>query len=176
LLHAHSGHEERAIFSSLKPLDPEVVELQMVAHREITRRIFGVTKTCDELLRLSDPARRIEVGDRLYAEANDRFAAYLAHLNHEEAAMVPILWEHFTDEQLRAMRATFYASIPLPRFEEWMRWTLPALNVNELLVHFSGMKGDSPPSRFEDAVRLAEVTLAPERWTIIKARLDLVPA
>jgi len=173
LLHAHSKHEERDIFSAVRPLDPDVIDLQMVEHGEVVRRIFGVTKTCDELLGLTDRARRIEVGDRLNLEANELFAFYLAHLNNEEATVVPVMWEHFTDEQLRAMRAKFYASVPLPRFEEWMRWTLPALNLNELLVLLSGMKNDPPPSRFADVVRLAERTLDPERWTAVKTRLDL---
>ncbi len=84
LLHAHSGHEERDIFVALRPLDPDVVNLQMVAHRDITRRIFGVTKTCDELLGLSDFARRVEVGDRLYAGTNDLFATDLTSDSPEQ--------------------------------------------------------------------------------------------
>ncbi len=171
LLHSHSGHEEEDIFSALQARDPDIVTPMLTAHQKLNKRIFDVAKTCDELAGSSDPARRIEVGDRLCLEANDLFAFYLAHLNNEEATVVPVLWENFTDEQLRAMRAAFYASVPLSRFEEWMRWTLPALNMNELLVLFSGMKTDPPPSRYQDALRLAKMTLDPARFGILNKRL-----
>ena len=172
LLRAHSHHEERDFFSAVRPFDQDVVDLMMVEHREITRRVYQLGETCDELLALTDPARRIEVGDRLALEANDLFAIYLAHLNNEEATMVPIMWERFTDEELRALRARFYNMIPLPRFEEWMRWTIPALNRHELVVLLSGMKSDPPPNRYADMVRLSRGLLGPERWPAVEAQLS----
>jgi len=171
LLKAHSRHEEADFFSAIRAFDTDVIDLMLVEHREITRRVHGVAKTCAELLGLTDPARRIEVGDRLTLEANDLFALYLAHLNNEESTLVPVMWERFTDEQLRRLRAQFYNAIPLARFEEWMRWTLPALNVNELLVLLHGMKSDPPPNRFEDALRVAEGALAGDRWNRLQAQL-----
>lgn len=171
LLQAHSHHEERDFFTAVRPHDGDLIDLMMAEHREIARRVYGVAKTCDELLALSDPARRIEVGDRLALEANDLFAAYLAHLNNEEATVVPVMWERFTDEELRGLRARFYNTIPLPRFEEWMRWTLPALNVHELVVLLSGMKGEPSPNRFDDAVRIAKETLDEPRWELVHDRI-----
>lgn len=171
LLQAHSHHEERDFFAAVRPHDKDLIDLMMVEHREIARRVYGVAKTCDELIAASDPRRRIEIGDRLALEANDLFAAYLAHLNNEEATVVPVMWERFTDEELRALRAQFYNTIPLPRFEEWMRWTLPALNVHELVVLLSGMKGEPAPNRFDDAVRVAKETLDAPRWTVVHDRL-----
>jgi hypothetical protein len=167
LLLAHSRHEEADFFAAVSPFDKDVVELMMVDHRDLSRRVFELGRTCDELMALSDPARRIEVGDRLVLDANDLFASYLAHLNNEEATIVPVMWERFTDEQLRAMRAKFYNQIPLARFEEWMRWTLPALNSHELEILLRGLKVDPPPNRFEDAMRLARETLTADRWNAL---------
>jgi len=172
LLRAHSGHEERDYFSAIRPFDAEAVDLMLVEHREIKRRIYHLSKSCEELLGISDPARRIEVGDRLTQEANDLFALYLSHLNNEEAVLVPVMWERFTDSQLRALRAQFYNAIPVARFEEWMRWTLPALNTNELVVLLSGMRTDPAPNRFDEAMRIAKETLGPERLAAIGARLE----
>ena len=171
LLYAHSKHEERDFFAAVIPFDRDVVELMLADHRDITKRIFDLAKACDELVSLTDPARRIEAGDRLNLEASDLFAVYLAHLNTEEATMVPIMWEHFSDQQLRELRARFYNQIALPRFEEWMRWTIPALNSQELGVLLRGMRTDPPPNRFQDALRIAETTLAPDRWASVKSQL-----
>jgi len=176
LLTVHSRHEEKDIFSKLQVHDPDAVALVMKEHVEVARRVREVSKTCDEITALTSPARRIEIGDRLQQELNDLFVTYLSHLNNEEALLVPLMWGWFTDEQLGAMRAQFYGGLPPPLFETWMNWTLPALNVNELVVLLSGMKTDPPPNRFEDALRLAEKKLDPQLWMTVKGRLGLAAA
>lgn len=171
LLYAHSRHEEQDFFTAVAPFDRDVVDLMLAEHREVSKRVFEVANTCDELLKVSEPARRIELGDRLNLEANDLFALYLTHLNNEEATLVPVMWERFTDDQLRALRAQFYNRIPVPRFMEWMRWTLPALNAGELTILLRGMMSDPPPNRFREAIEVAQSTLSPDRWSSIRARV-----
>ena len=171
LLQAHSVHEERDLFTAVQRFDDEPVKAMVAEHAVIVRRIYDVARLCDELLGVSDPARRIELGDRLTLEVNDLFAFYLAHLNNEEALLVPVMWENFTDVQLRALRAQFYNTIPLIMFEQWMRWTFPALNSNELIVLLSGMKTDPPPNRFVDAMRLGKETIPPDRWVVVEDRV-----
>jgi len=173
LLRTHSTHEEKDIFSRIRAHDPDVVDLMMQEHAEVARRIWTVSKTCDEVLTLESSTRRIEVGDRLNQETNELFAFYLAHLNNEEATLVPIMWERFTDPELRAMRAEFYNSLPLSLFETWMRWTLPSLNQQELVVLFGGLKGDPETARFDDWVRLAHETLGPDGWLALRDRVGV---
>ncbi|HYB79671.1 MAG TPA: hemerythrin domain-containing protein [Thermoplasmata archaeon] len=168
LLQTHSVHEDKDFFGAVRAFDEEPVKLMAAEHAVITRRIYQVAKLCDELTAITDPARRIEVGDHLVLETNDLFAFYLAHLNNEEALLVPVMWENFSDEQLRALRAQFYNTIPLEAFEEWMRWTLPALNIHELLILLSGMKSDPPPNRFADAMRMGRATVPRERWAEVE--------
>jgi hypothetical protein len=115
---------------------------------------------------------RLEIGDRLHLDVGDLFVVYLAHLNDEESLMVPVMWEHFTDEQLRAFRSLFYNRIPLPRFEQWMRWTLPALNPHELVVLLDGMRSEPSPNRFADAVRVAKESLHPTELALLEAELE----
>jgi hypothetical protein len=50
LLRAHSAHEEKDFFGAVRPFDPDVVELMMVEHRDLSRRIHELGKTCDEVL------------------------------------------------------------------------------------------------------------------------------
>ena len=173
LMTTHSHHEEGDIFSRVRVFDPDAVGLAMKEHAEVVAHIHDVAKTCDEVMNLSDPDRRIEVGDRLVQEANDVVALYLSHMNNEEALLVPIMWERFTDEQLRAMRQAFYDHIPLPLFETWMRWTLPAMNTEELVVLYSGLKKDPPSARLDDWVRLAHENLAIDRWLAIRERVGV---
>jgi len=173
LLYAHSKHEEEDFFRPLRPVDPDVVNLMMREHAEVSRRIRSFAATCEELTPGLTPERRIELGDRLNQEANDLFAYYLQHMNNEEATMVPVMWEHFSDAQLRKMRADYHLRTPPRRFEVWMRWTLPALNLHELVVLFRGLKEDGPPQLLASMTRLAGETVDPVRWETAKERAGL---
>ena len=175
LLKDHSSHEERDLFAPLHRLDSDVVELMMREHAEVARRIGTVLRQCTEVAQTTEAPRRIELGDRLNEEANDLFAFYLTHLNREESTIVPVMWERFTDDQLRELRGRFYDAVPLARFETWMRWTLPAMNVNELTVLFRGLQKGPPSPRYADWVRLARETLEPARWQELEARVPLAP-
>jgi len=173
LLSVHSHHEEKDFFAPVRPHDEDVVEHLMKEHRSLQARVRVVASVCDDLQEESDPNRRVELSDRLQLELNDLFALSLSHMNDEESLLVPIMWEHFTDEQLRNLRAQFYNRIPLDRFQEWMRWTLPALNPDELRRLLSGMKADPAPNRFADAMRIAQERLPPDRWALVHSELGL---
>jgi hypothetical protein len=157
----HYRHEEEDIFPEIGALDGEIVEMMRRDHRMIAHHSQRVQGICDELLATTDTNRRVDLGNRLYLEVNDLFAFFLAHMTNEEAILVPITWEHFTDEQLRSLRGRFYYRIPSEKFDEWMRWTLPALNPDELAVLLSGLMTDPPPNRFAEAMRVAVERLSP---------------
>lgn len=171
LLQAHSNHEERDFFAPLRTLDRDAVDRMVAEHRAVTHRVFDLARTCDDLLALEGPARRIEVGDRLTLEANDLFAYYLSHLNNEEAMLVPVMWERFSDAELRAMRAAFYNRLPVELYEVWMRWVLPALNPHELGLLLAGLRLDPPPNRFDATLRLARELLSADRFRALETRL-----
>ena len=159
LLNSHSRHEEHEIFSRLAPQDEDAVRLVLQEHLEIARRIHAIVRTSDEVLAAGSTARRIEIGDRLNLEANDLFCYYLQHLNNEEALIVPLMWERFSDDELRDIRATFYDALPELLFEVWLRWTLPSLNLHELVTLFAGLKRTPDRGRYPEWVRLARTIL-----------------
>jgi hypothetical protein len=167
LLYAHSKEEETGIFSAVRSLDEGVFGKMMREHRVITRQVQTLASICDELMVTSDPGRRVELGERLNAEASELFAAYLEHMNHEEAEMIPLMWNHFTDQQLRELRFQYYAQIPQARFEEWMRWMISALNPTELKQLLSSLRDDPPPNRYSDAIRIAKERVSVDRRATI---------
>ncbi len=170
LLSVHTRHEERDLLSKLHPHDPGAVDLVMKEHAALADAIREVAARCDELLRLTEPRDRVEAGDRLLTEADALFAQYMVHLNHEEDWVVPVMWQWFSDTELDAMRGAFYNNLPPTLFETWMRWTLPALNPQELRTFVRGMS-DPSPGRLAELLRIAEATLPPERWAVLRASM-----
>jgi len=168
MLRVHADHEEQDLFAAVRPYAAETVTQLVVQHGEIVNRIESIVKTCDELVEVLDSQQRVDLGDRLNNQCNDLFSFFLGHLIDEETKIVPLMWDHYTDAQLRALRAQFYNRIPIERFDDWMRWTLPALNLSELLVFLSGIKAEPAPNRFAEAMRVAKESLDDARWETVE--------
>jgi hypothetical protein len=172
LLSVHASHEEEDIFSKLQVHDPGAVKLVMKEHVELTRRIREVADTCDQIVATSDPAEHLRLGERLGLETTELFSYYMVHLAHEDDWVVPVMWQWFTDDQLNSMRAVFYNNLPMPLFETWMRWTLPALTPSELREFVANARNDPPPNRFQDLLRIAKLVLDPGPWSKLESGLQ----
>jgi len=173
MLHEHAGHEEQSIFPQIAPNDSKVVDTMIQAHVEITRQMVEISRFADELLHQKDNDQRIEMGAKLSTMATSLFAYYLAHLNNEEASILPLTWKYLTDDQIRAIRARIQMATPPERYAEGMRWILSSLNVNELVGMFSGMKMAAPPPVLEKMLHLAEQNIDNDTWRTVKARVNL---
>ena len=173
MLHEHAENEEQSIFPQIAPHDSKVVDTLIQAHVEITRQVVEISKVADELLQLKDNDQRMEMGAKLNAMVNNLFAYYLAHLNNEEATILPLTWKYLTDDQIRAIRAKIEMATPPERYAEWMHWILSSLNVNELIGMFSGMKIAAPPQVLEKMMHSAEQSVDNDTWKTVKARVNL---
>lgn len=126
-----------------------------------------------DVVTLPRSEERIGLGLALTRATNDFFAVYLAHMNREEAVLVPFMREHFTDEQMQAMRRAIMGGMPRDRSGSIFRWMLPSLNVNELTVVLGGMKRAAPPEMLRFASGIAAERIDPERWQMVKQRVGL---
>jgi len=173
LLHGHSTDEDNYVFPDVRTYEPELIDRLLAEHREVVRKIAEVWKVANELKALRGREERIEMGDKLNRTANDLFAYYLTHLSGEEASLIPAMWKHYTDEQLIAMRANVQRNIPPEVFAVWMKWVMPALNINELTDMFIGLKRGAPAPVLHRMSQLAEESLDEDRWAAVKARAAL---
>jgi hypothetical protein len=171
LLHHHAGDEERHVFASTATLDGPLTEGFIAEHHGLTRRLGGITGHAHDLLTLGSPTERALAGERLTLELNEFFATYLAHLNREDATLIPFMRAHFTDEQQRRMRGAIMAGIPPDRMAEILRWMLPALNPSELTKFLAGVKATAPPPMFEAIRQLGDRYVPADRWEAVRERV-----
>jgi hypothetical protein len=82
--------------------------------------------------------RTASEGLAFYRALNAFIARYLEHLDREEALM-PVLWERCSDDELRSVMARFGASRPLDEALADMGWMLPALSASEQAELIGGM-------------------------------------
>ena len=173
LLHEHAGNEDKYLFPQVHPFEPEMVEQLIQEHREVVRRLGGISKFLGELKATTASGKRIDMGIKLNQMVDDLFAFYLAHLAREETTILPATWRHFTDEQLVAFRTAVESNTPPERYAEWMKWVFSSLNANELTGMFVGMKQGAPPFYLDRMKRIAEESIPNERWAVVKKRAGL---
>jgi hypothetical protein len=145
LLHHHASDEEKEVFPPVSKHDSELVQGLIEDHHDLARRLGVITKMAREIPKMPRPKERVQSGIALNQAANEFFAAYMSHMNREEEKLVPLMREHFTDDQMRAMRGAIMGAMPRERLAVILRWMLPSLNVEELTAMLGGMKAGGPP-------------------------------
>jgi hypothetical protein len=173
MLHEHAMYEDKTIFAAAQKFEAEMINTLEAEHQEIGKRQSEVDANIARVQTAANPQERIVAGDALNRSVNDFISFYLGHLNHEERTILPASWKHFTDDELLAMRVAVQKSVSPGRFEEWMRWMFPAMNINELGGMFRGLKAHAPPPFFEAMSQIARVSLGEVRWRKVQQKAGL---
>jgi len=173
MLHQHADDEEFSIFPPALASNRELVASLIQEHQDLTRREIDVQRSAHDLLALDRADDRVAAGIVLNQMANELFAAYMVHMNREEAELVPRMKEQFTDEQMARMRGAIIGRMPPERVMATLGWMAPALNSSELTAFLGSMKQGAPPEFFRTVTGLCAARVDPARWNRVKANLGL---
>lgn len=171
LLHKHGGDEEAVPFPAMMSFDGALIRTLIEEHQVFSRQLAAISTLAHQLAQVHLPEARIDIGRRINQEVNGFFAGYLAHMNKEESSLVPAMREHFTDDQVRAMRSKIMGAMPRDQFAAYLRWMLPSLSLSELAGMLMGIKQGAPPELFRFVAGIGEGHVEPDRWTAVRARV-----
>ena len=172
-LHGHADDEDVSIFPSAARFDGALVTSLIQEHHDLTRRELEIAKAGHAILAMEAAEERIRAGIALNQTANDLFAAYMTHMNREEAELVPRMKEHFTDEQLAAMRGAIIGRMPPERVMAILGWMAPSLNRTELTEFLGGLKRGMPPPAFRSVCDLCAARVEPARWEAVRTGIGV---
>jgi hypothetical protein len=125
-LTSNAEHEERFIHPLLRAKAPTLTAALDAAHVELDGRL-------DHLQRVASSQQMPEVDpNALYRALASFTALYIEHLAVEEGEVLPILWEHCSDQELLGILTSFRGSrSPLENLASLLA-QLPTLNPAEL--------------------------------------------
>lgn len=169
----HAADEESVIFPKVGTRGGGLVQQLIDEHHELTRREIALGKAGHEILALGSSDQRVAAGIRLNQDANELFAAYLAHMNREDTELVPLMCQHFTDEQMVAMRSAIIGQMPRDRLLFILGWMLPSLNASELAGLLGSIRQGAPPPFFQAVSDLCAAKVDPARWKEVQVRLGM---
>lgn len=173
LLHEHAVHEDNIIFPEIVNNEPEMINELNNEHKELEKKLNKIVIQINKTSQASNSEERLLYGTELNYLFNDFAASYLAHMNHEEATVLGASLKYLSDEELIGIRTRIQTKIPVERYKIWLNWMLLSLNNSELIGLLGGMKASTPQHIFQNVVEVAQSIISNERWTGIKARLDI---
>jgi Hemerythrin HHE cation binding domain len=173
ILAGHAVDEESVIFPAAGRAGNKLISELISEHHDLTRRELEIAKAGHELLGIGSADGRVRAGAQLNLAANQLFGAYITHMNREEAELVPLMREHFSDPEMVAMRGKILGQMPPDRMFAILGWMFPSLNVTELSGLLSSIKGTAPPQVMKAVTDLCAAQVDPARWDTVKLRVGL---
>jgi hypothetical protein len=173
VLSQHANDEEAAIFPDAAKAGNELIATLIEQHHDLARREASLAQSAHALLAIENPEGRVGAGVKLNQSANELFAAYIAHMNREEADLVPWMKDHFSDAQMAAMRGAIIGRTPPDRVFAILGWMLPSLNVRELSGFIREVRSALPPPAFKAVTDMCEARVDPARWDAVRQSVGL---
>lgn len=170
LCRRHLEHENAFLHAALLRRQPG---LALATAEDHDHHLLQIDRLAAQVqrLRVTGPAARRPLADRLYDELADFVQDNLAHMRVEERDYNAALWTLYSDVELAGLHRDLVASIPPQEMLEVLRLMLPAFNPGERHALLADLQASLPPPVFEALVGSLTGCLAPEPWRRLLARL-----
>lgn len=170
LLAIHSNDEDEVVLAALELRCPGCGDHDTEDHIRIHRQQEELEHALALLYTASEEGRDVaEAGADFYLLLSEFHGSYLGHMAREERRTQPLLWEHFSDEELVAHRAKIMASNPPETLLTWFRFVLPAQSLKERVGLLQGFGKAVHPDFFAEAMAVAKAVLPREEFDRVQA-------
>lgn len=163
ILNIHASDEDEITLTSLEERCPCCSEHDTEDHKKIHHAQQQLERMlaslCNDTL---TNEQKTEAGAEFYLSLSEFHAMYLLHTAEEERITQPLLWEHFSDDELAAHRARIMSKNPPETLLTWFRFVIPAQSHTERIGLLSGFKKMASPDFYRKGMEVIEEVL-PER-------------
>ena len=119
----------------------------------------------------TDEGRKI-TGRRLFYAFNEFIAFNLYHMNKEEIELNSVLWERYTDGEIKAIEQSLVAQVPPPKMAAYAKWMMRGMNDTELIHWFQEVREFAPAPMFGLLTGILRAELSVERIAFIERKLN----
>jgi hypothetical protein len=144
----HLHHEELEIHGPLNERAPGSVTALDCAHAHHRASFVWIEELMQRIENaIGDERRRL--GRDLYLRFTQFVGEDFEHMAEEETITLPLLWEHFTDEELMAMEGRIVGSLKPDEAIFSIGLMIPAMNPAERIRFLSFARSSAPPPAFD---------------------------
>jgi hypothetical protein len=172
LFESHAHGEDHHFNEPLEQSYPEVATLFEKEHEE-DHRLAAVLTHLIAAYRMSDnDSERATRARELFYAFNEFIAFNLYHMNKEEIELNAVLWEKYSDQEIRMIEQTLVQSIPPQKMMKYAKWMIRGINDTEIIHWLSEVKAFAPAPVFEMLINIAEVELPTQRYQVVADALN----
>jgi hypothetical protein len=172
----HAYHEDYFMFPHLKKLNAGLAEEFDKEHHKDHELGERIKEAIAAWHSAADSDGRIKAGWSAYYALNEFIAFNLYHTNKEEREINPVIWKHFTDEELLALSHQIVATIPPDKMAIQGKWMVKGMNDEEISHWAAAIRQSAPDFVFQQIVELITNELTAERSRKILNAVLAVPA
>jgi len=175
LLEALQGHletENAWVHPAIEARSPGALTGIVFEHAEHETTIGQLRHHAQTLMTLSGEARAA-FGLFLYRELALFVADNLAHMQVEETRNHQLLWNSYSDLELKQIHGSILASLPPEKMAVIMPWMIAAISPPERAGMFLEMRATAPAFAFEAALNVARSCLPGREWGKLSSALGV---
>lgn len=172
LLVGHAEHENDFIGPLLDIHAPALGSVIADQHEQIEHQLAQLEVLADRAVG-SAVADRRAVTHRLYLALASFTATFFQHMELEELEVNPTLSQAISVEGLREVEHELVASLSPEEVAQAAALMLPAMNVEDHVEWFGGMRAGAPPEAFAGVLGLARTVLDQTSYEKVASRLGV---
>jgi hypothetical protein len=164
--HAHT--EDTFVFAAVQVYEPSVVdafEQEHVKDHALGENLNRQLAAFSNALPGDD---RMLTGQLLYKAFIDFTIFNLEHMAKEEDIINKILWNHYTDDELKGITAEIIANIPLAQMMLFTQWMMRGLSNQEIAGWLKEVKNTAPDFVFNSLMQAATQELNTHRLQLVQ--------
>lgn len=166
----HLEHENTFVHPAMEKVLPGCADAMCDHHQHHEAMIADLRGAADQL-QATPASQRDTLSAALYRSLAVFVADNLAHMHEEETRNNAILWQGYSDDEIRAIEHAIVSSLSPEKNAEVMQWMLPAMNHQERHQFLSGMRREAPQGVFAGVLDIARQTLANAEWNKLQFAL-----
>lgn len=170
---SHIEQEDRHIHPAMEARAPGSTRLIADEHVGQLFAIDALTVLADLVEKVPAP-ERAQAGQRLYRELAVFVADNFEHMALEESEHNEVLWECYSDDELRAIEQEIVSEVPTEHSLVLLDWMLPHLNPAERADMLGGMRQMQPTDVFQRVMGRLRCQLPSKDWGKLTVALDAV--
>ena len=168
----HATHEDHFVLPVIEKYDAALVQSFENEH-EKDMQLGNMLKNLINIYRnVLFEEEKLHAGSALNKAFTDFLVFNLEHMCKEEMLINPVLWKHFTDEQIVGINAQIAANIAPEEMMQMAAWIIKSVSLREAVNWLSGIKANAPVFVFESLMIIAEKNLPAHAFNTVKKSLS----
>jgi hypothetical protein len=155
----HAHHEDTFMLPAAGAFVPRIVEEFEKEHEEDMELGNRLIHIINSFRSARLPRERNMCGADLTKAFTDFMMFNIGHMAKEEVKINPVLWDHYTDQELMALNARLAATIPAEEKIFNAKWMMRGINKAEAIAWLTAVKQTAPSFVFQQLLDLTETEL-----------------